>query len=134
MTYVSCISIPSMAYLVSEKGGEVCHEIARILCFWIVERNSSWKQSLVNIRYRIEMSCGPRLSSLPLRVCPTRRSANAWTCRDRSYRSGASASSTSAWLACKSSSVEGNLFYLLPWAKKTPVAWSIADSYLKHGG
>jgi len=40
---------------------------------------------------------------LPLRVCPTRRSANAWTCRDRSYRSGASASSTNAWLACKSS-------------------------------
>jgi hypothetical protein len=49
------------------------------------------------------MSCGPKLSSLPLRVCPTRRSANAWTCRDRSYRSGASASSTNAWLACKSS-------------------------------
>jgi hypothetical protein len=114
MTYFYCISNPSVAYFFSKRGGEACREIAHILSFWIVERSSSWRQSPGNIRHRIEMSCGPRLFSSPLRVCPTRKSANAWTCHDRSCRSGVSASSTSAWPACKSGQGAGDPAFFPP--------------------
>ncbi len=76
-------------------------------------KNSTWRQSLENIRHRIEMSCGPRLS-LPLKVCPTRRSAKSWTCHDRSCRSGASASSTSASPVCKNAQGAGDRTFFLP--------------------
>ena len=83
-----------------------------MLFFWTPMRSRPWRQSHENTRHRIEMSCEPRLSSSPLRACPIRKLASAWTCHGRSYRSGASVSLTSASLACKSSQgEEGPAFF-----------------------
>jgi hypothetical protein len=85
----------------SEKRGEVCRERARIPSCLTPKKSNIWSQLPANIRHRIVISCGPKLSSLLPRACPTKRSANDWTCPGRSCRSGVNASSTNASTAWK---------------------------------
>jgi hypothetical protein len=96
MTYYSCILGTLLVCSTSGKRGEVCHGEVHTPSSLIPRRRNTWRQLPENIRHRIAMSCGPRLSSLLPKACPTKRSASGWTCPDRSYRSGVNVSSTNA--------------------------------------
>lgn len=66
-------------------------------------KRNSYRLSPENIRHSIVMSCGPKLSSLPLMAFQTKVSVSGLICPDRSYQSGASVSLTNAWPVSKKS-------------------------------
>ena len=60
-------------------------------------KKSNYKPWHENIRHRIVMLCGPKLSSLPLRAYQTRKLANSLICQDRLSLNGGNGSLINAW-------------------------------------
>jgi len=73
-----------------------------------------YRQSHENIRHNIVMSCGPKLSSLPLRGFQTKKSANGLSCLDRSSPNGENASLTNAWPVSRKGHGAGGLALFPP--------------------
>ena len=80
----------------------MCQEKVHITYSWAKMKELHYRQSHENIRHRIAMSCGPRLSSWLPTACRTSKSPSGSSCHGRSYRSGENASSNNAWSVCKS--------------------------------
>src|SRR3990172_4304001 len=96
MTYNTCFSNDLRVEYLS-KGEMPCQDEALLNWSSRMRKDAGCVRWRRNIRRRIARSCAPRSFFLPPKGCKTRKSANALTCRDRWFPSGASDFFSNAW-------------------------------------